>query len=279
MTNKLGIIQVRGVGDAIITLPIAQYYKQKDIDVYFALDDRYCKSFECAFPDITFVPVSHKEFKPEQALNCPYWFEIPFTLLKEHGCDTILSFPYHELHVYTSPHTSYMQKQSILHRLQNYAENRAMKTNIHQHFKFDEFKYHVANVPFEEKWNLKVRRNYQREQELYNRLVKGGRPLIVTHLIGSTVSYNVDSLGLDTNSNEVINITDTETDNLFDWLTILEKADTIIALDSVFSNLIDQLNLRNNKMFIRRSNIRTTPVLRSNWSMVQVDNVSNDWYL
>lgn len=277
MVPIVGIIQVRGLGDAIIAMPIAQYFKQKGHGVYFALDDRSCESFQYAFPDITFVPVSHKEYKLEEGINCPYWFETPFTLLKERGCDAIVSFPYHELHLMLSDVPA-EAKNSLLHRLQNPAERRAMNAKFYQHFKFDEFKYHVANVPFEQKWNLKIRRNYQREQELYNRLVRGGRPLIVTHLTGSNIGYNVESLGLDLNANEVINITEDITTNIFDWLTILERADTVITLDSVFCNLIEQLNFRNKKLFIRRSNIYMTPVLKNNWDMVNVDNISYGWY-
>lgn len=278
MVPVVGIIQVRGIGDAIIAMPIAQYYKQKGHGVYFALDDRYCESFQYAFPDITFVPVSSKLYKVEEGINCHYWFETPFTLLQERGCDAIISFPYHELHLMLSPNTSEEAKNSLVHRLQNHAERRAMNAKFYQHFKFDEFKYHLANVPFEQKWNLKIRRNYQREQELFNRLVRGQRPLIVTHLAGSDIRYAPESLGLDTVNNEVINITDDITTNIFDWLTILEKANTIITLDSVFCNLIEQLNFKNNKQFIRRSGIHMTPVLKNNWDMVVVDNISYGWY-
>lgn len=278
MVPVLGIIQVRGIGDAIIAVPIAQYYRQKNIGVYFALDDRYCESFQYAFPDITFVPVPHKTYNPEEGINCPYWFETPFTLLKERGCDSIISFPYHELHLMHAPDTPQAAKDSLIHRLVNPGERRAMNTSLYQHFKFDEFKYHVANVPFEQKWNLKIRRNYQREHELFNKLVRGGRPLIVTHLTGSNIGYTVESLGLDTNANEVINITDDVTSNIFDWLTILERANTVITLDSVFCNLIEQLNFKNTKLFIRRSNIYMTPVLKNNWDLVQVDNIAYGWY-
>jgi hypothetical protein len=60
------------------------------------------------------------------------------------------------------------------------------------------------------------------------------------------------------------------TDNIFDWLLILEKANLLILIDSCFANLVEQLNMPNTKIFGFRSEIAFTPVLKNRWRFAAI---------
>lgn len=276
MKKRLGIVQVRGIGDALIALPIAEYYSNMDVEVYFALDDRFCESFQYAAPYCKFIPVPHDSFNPDWGIHNEYWFELPVDLLYKNGCNGILSFPYHESHLLASTKDQKVH-DTLKHRFQGEFEKRVTELQLFQHLKFDEYKYATARVPFEYKWKLNIKRDLKREQELYDKLINNDKKYVVTHLEGSDIKYNPDGIGIDRDKYDVINITSEQTTNIFDWLTIIERADSVICLDSVFCNLIEQLNLPIKKHFIRRSAIYMTPVLKNNWEYVGVQ-AQYAWY-
>jgi hypothetical protein len=64
---------------------------------------------------------------------------------------------------------------------------------------------------------------------------------------------------------QVIEIKEGLTDNIFDWLLVLEGAEELYLLDSCFANMVDGLDMHRNKWFIRRSKMDLTPVLLSDW--------------
>ncbi len=275
MTTKIGIIQVRGIGDAIIALPIAEYYSNRpDTEVYFALDSRFTKSFQEAAPYCKFIPVPFERFRPADGINNEYWYELPKYLLHEAGCSEIISFPYHETHLINSlseKDRKTIECQQLIDRLSGPLESRVTNLGLFNHLKFDEFKYATARVPFENKWKLNIHRNLAREQELYNKIVPNNdKKNIVCHLEGSDIRFDSSNFSFSKDVYNVIDVTADKTDNIFDWLTIFEKADTIITLDSVFCNLIEQLNFSNTKFFIKRSSVFMTPVLKNNWNYVEV---------
>ncbi|MCX6783319.1 MAG: hypothetical protein NTZ20_05045 [Candidatus Levybacteria bacterium] len=279
MSRKIGIIQVRGIGDAIIALPIAEYYsKMPDTEVFFALDDRFVESFQYAAPYCTFVPVPFSTFIPENGINNEYWYEIPKALLQNLGCSEIISFPYHESHLLSSvPEKDRVgpEYDQLINRLNGQFEARITNLGLYNHLKFDEYKYATAQVPFENKWNLNIRRNSQREGEFYHSIIKQlGKKNVVCHLEGSDMRLNASSFNAHFNSSEfnIIDVTAEKTNNIFDWLRVFENADIIITLDSVFANLVEQLQFSNNKFFIKRSSIFMTPVLKTKWNYVEVRN-------
>lgn len=266
--SKIGLIQVRGLGDCIIILPIAQWLHSQGHDVYIALDERYCEQFQYAAPYCTFVPVPFDIFDPKKGIHNEYWYEYPHKLLQELGCQTIISFPQHEsIMMERHPHL----QASLGHRVSGPYERRAYESKAVKHLKFDEYKYYVANMPLRLKWTLTLQRNPQREQALYDKLVDPTRKQLVCHLDGSNFSINPEALNVDTSVYQVIQITPDQTDNIFDWLRILERADTLLMIDSVFFNIVEQLNLSNRKFFVRRSPRESTPVIGNQWNFVTVD--------
>jgi hypothetical protein len=73
---------------------------------------------------------------------------------------------------------------------------------------------------------------------------------------------------------QIIEITPSITNNVFDWLTILERAQSLILVDSVFANIVDQMNIGDDRYFIPRSHIGLTPVLGNHWTWLDNPNMS-----
>jgi len=266
---KIGFIQVRGIGDCIVALPITKYYHNLGHEVYLALDERFCESFQYAAPWCTFVPVPFSAFKPELGIYNEYWYELPNKLLREQGCTTIISFPQHESIIISRNPEGEVAK-NLMHRVKDTYEAAAFNAQVYKHLKFDEFKYCVAQVPFKEKWNLQLTRNYERENALYDKLVDKSKKQIVAHLHGSNIRIEESNIQYDKDKFQLITITPEHTDNVFDWLTIIEKATTLMLIDSVFFNIVEQLNLPNEKYFIRRSPMESTPVLGNEWKWINI---------
>src|SRR5262249_14247696 len=98
---------------------------------------------------------------------------------------------------------------------------------------FDQYKYQIAGVPFERKNQLVLRRDAQREEALYRKLIKRDR----YHVVMSTASdrsIRID-VGPDRAPGDRIEITN-ETDSVFDWLLVLEKASAYFMIDSCMVN-------------------------------------------
>jgi hypothetical protein len=231
MSKKLGLIQSRGIGDIIIALPIAKWYHDRGNEVYWPIDGRFLSSFCHAVPYVRFIPF---RFKP----TADGFLNDPKRLLRAMGCEHVVTL-YSFFTNTPSEHPAFFAS-----------------------LKFDEYKYAAAGVPFREKWNLSIRRHAEREQSLFNRLVRKD-DYIVVHRHGSDAKAEA-KIPPQYAGHQVIEITE-QTECIFDWLLILERAKFLLLIDSCFSNLVDQLGLPNDKMFILRSEVRFTPVLRSNW--------------
>ena len=65
-----------------------------------------------------------------------------------------------------------------------------------------------------------------------------------------------------------IEITPDRTTSVFNWITAIDRAQAVIMVDSVMSNLTDQLNLvqTNSRYFIQRSHVGLTPVHGQHWT-------------
>lgn len=265
---KIGIIQLRGAGDCLITVPIAKYLFKKGMDIHWVIDEKFYKAFKYAVPYVKFHPLSVEEKTIQSNIKNPYWFETPRQMLIDAGCDEVISFPYEE--------TLHYDKIGLPSRMIDPVAIRAKDLRLAFHTTFDQFKYAVCSVPFEEKWKLDIRRNIKREEEFYNKIIKDKeKPYVVTHLSGAMgrITFNLDvksfieSIGL--NDHNIITITP-ETDSVFDWITIIEKSSCFIGLDSFYVNLVDQLNMTIPKFFIRRSPLNFTPVLRNSWEFLPI---------
>ncbi|MFA5263750.1 MAG: hypothetical protein WC378_07970 [Opitutaceae bacterium] len=231
MAPKIGLIQSRGIGDIIIALPIAKYYRDRGCEVFWPIDERFLPSFSQSVDYVNFIP-----FKFDNTLQT--FVHTPMDILKKAGCEKIVT-----LYSYMSGTTT---------------GNKAFFNSL----KFDEYKYAIAGVPFREKWNLSIKRDPEREARLHTELVKQ-EDFIVVHRRGSNFQVNIN-IPQKFKQCQCIEIGE-KTDNIFDWLGILEKARLLIMIDSCFSNLVEQLGFENEKLYVLRSDVRFTPVLRNNW--------------
>lgn len=266
---KIGIIQLRGAGDALIALPIAKYYFDRGVDVHWVIDQHFYESFKYAAPYVTFHPLSVDEKSITANIRNPYWFETPRQILIDAGCTEVISFPYEE-----SQHPDKIG--DLAHRLEDPVPRRAKDLRLSKTSSFDRFKYVAANVPFSEKWNLELRRNMEREFDLFKKLECDKQPYIVTHLEGAMgkIKFDLDVPGFMQNAGypnhkhiEIKPITD----NIFDWITVLENSSCFIGIDSFYVNLVDQLRMKMKKYFIRRSPLTFTPVLGELWDYVPIN--------
>lgn len=246
MNKKIGIIQSRGLGDIVIALPIAFEYYENGHEIYWPICDNFISSFKETVPWVNWLSV------PVDTIG-KFFYEIPKQRLAEVGIT---------------------QDDDILY-LYQYLSSQPEKTDqdLFAMMKFDQYKYAMAGVAFRRKWELEkcITRNSDRENLLYNKLVKN-TPYVVYQQISSDVKYTID-LSIIDNSYQKIEITE-QTDNIFDWLKILENAEMLILIDSVFANIVDQLNLCSDKdkYFLRKWNRRVdgNPVLLQDWMYLPV---------
>ena len=238
MSKKFGIIQSRGLGDILMVIPIAHYYKEQGYTIHWPICNSFWPSVKDTVPWVSWIPI------PEDTKG-DFFYTEPIKRLKALKCDEIQCY-YQALNI--APELSQVPWFQIQ--------------------KFDEFKYTKAGVPFLNKWRLPsmITRNPEREQRLYDRLVKNPDYAVI-HSEGSTYSFRPDTSTLPPGWQQ-IELTEA-TDSIFDWLKILEGAQALIMLDSVFSNLVDMMDIKVDKYWIPRSHIHLTPVLGSDWTILE----------
>jgi hypothetical protein len=235
MSTRIGLVQTRGIGDIIIALPIADYFIRQGMEVVWPIDERFLPAFRAANPRVNFVGLA-----PEPGMM----YDTPMRLLQEHGCERAFCL------------YSYLSIKKV------YDERLAWS------LKFDEYKYAITGVPFAEKWNLNIVRDRQREQALYDRL-NISRPYICLHDTGWDRKVDIPLPPEWIGDRQLVGI-ESLTDNPFDWLLTLERADRLVLLDSCFSNLVEQLNLPNEKYLVLRSPVPTTPVMKNGWRFIKL---------
>lgn len=234
MANKrLGIIQSRGLGDLVIALPIARWYADRGWDIYWPICEEFHPSMSQAAPWVKWIPI--------QTDRGSFFYDVPMERLKNFKCDEIICL------------------------YQALTGHKFHEEPYFQHTKFDQYKYIRAEVPFTEKWNLArcITRNPEREQALYDRVITNAN-YVVVHLEGSDHKATWDSSMVPPDWQTVY--IEPLTDNIFDWLKVIEGAQSLVMVDSVYANLVDQLGLGDDRYFISRSHIGLTPVQGQTWT-------------
>jgi hypothetical protein len=238
MTKKrLGIIQSRGLGDLVIALPIARWFWREGWDIYWPIDEQFHWNMQQGAPWVNWVPVPYDP--PGR-----YFYDVPMERLRNFRVDETVC-----LYQHLTNH--------------NFSEEKYF-----QYTSFDQYKYIRAGVPFLEKWKLAdcITRNPVREQALIKEVVQKPN-YVVTHLEGSTVRASYDP-GLIPDDWQTIEIQPRAGYSVWDWLGVIEGAQSIICVDSVYANLIDQLGIGTDRYFIARSHIGLTPVQGQDWTWI-----------
>ena len=233
--KRLGIIQSRGLGDLVIALPIARWYYNQGWDIYWPIDEQFLDDMQEGAPWVHWIPMP---VDPQGR----YFYDVPVERLRNLKVDETLCL------------------------YQHLTGHRFSEERYFQYTSFDQYKYIRAGVPFLEKWNLApcITRCPDREQKLKAQVVTN--PLyVVLHLEGSTVRATYDPQIIPPEW-QCIEITKTPGYTLWDWLGVIEGAQSIVCVDSVYANLIDQLALGTDRYFIARSHIGLTPVQGQDWT-------------
>lgn len=242
---KRGIIQSRGLGDIIIALPIAKYYHDQNEEIYWPICEEFYSSVVDAVPWVNWIKITTDSAGK-------FFYDTPLVELEKAGVDS----------------------EDILY-LYQFLSNQPELTDpeLFACLKFDQYKYWVSGVPFLKKWNLSecITRNPKREAALLKKLKITGDYAVV-HLKGSNCVANLDLSWIENLA--IVNVDEHLTDNIFDWIGILESAKVFVGIDSVFANLVDSLQLNiPEKYWLRRSGWDLTPVLGMEWLMI--DNPEN----
>ena len=243
MKNKIGIIQSRGLGDIHVALPIALYYKKKGYEVYWPIYDKWLGQMQHYAPWVKWMPLKREINKGHN-----FFYEEPLLKLKEKNIN--------EIYCLYSFLNSKLELSKVIY---------------FPFVSFDRFKYIKSKVPFSYKWKLNecIKRDYAREQKIYDKYVKNER-YVVTHLKASNHIADFDH-SIIGSGYYLVEITDDG--YVLDWLKVIEKAEMIIMTDSVMANIVDQLMLGKKKYFLQRNNIFFTPVLNSNWEWIENKNM------
>jgi len=229
--KTIGILQPGRLGDLIICLPIANYYNSKGYYVHWPIFKQFVEMFKEAAPHINFIPVT------DNVWNC---ISESINALNEVKVKKIIDI------AATFPGSKCTDEYVKL-------------GDGFGNEKFDEFKYRLAKVPFENKWELIYNRNFVKEQEIYNQYVKQDKFDLVG-LKHSRGEVNVQILS----KNQVIHIN--ENHSIFYWRKLLEEAENIVLVDSAMANLVEQLNLSNKKIIIRKPG-QPIPTIKNKWEI------------
>jgi hypothetical protein len=233
MKEKIGIIQPGRLGDIVILLPAAKYLHDQGFEVVWPIFREYVSMFSEVVNYVKFIPVSNNVYT---CVNEAYAYFVANGI--QNIKDVAATFPGSECtEEYVKCGDGLLDE------------------------KFDQFKYRLLDVPFDQKWNLTILRNENAEDELYNKYVTTA-PYVVTALKHSKGRINVN---LDTNGRSVVEVNDHH--NIFHWLKILKNADVLALAESSLSNIVEQLNLPNKKFLFRKPDGRL-PVLRNNWTII-----------
>jgi hypothetical protein len=231
--NRLGIIQPGKVGDIIICLPIAKYYFDKGYEVIWPVDKNIIDNFIGYIDYVKFVPIDY--------LHCGIAKKI---CIEQEWCNTIIDLSFCLPGSWEGRNTTLFQENTL---------------------PFDQLKYQIAQVPFEEKWNLQYTSNQTNENFLYEKYYENlhTKQYIVAHWQGSDYQRKIQLEN--TNNMPIIEIKPI-TKSVFDWTNILTKATALVLIDSCFANLVEQLNLTQKKIFLTRPSPR--PTLKHNWTII-----------
>ena len=237
----MGIIQSRGLGDIFIALPIARHYHDLGRKIIWPICEEFHKAVADSVPWVEWVPI------PTDPMG-KFFYDRPVFELGRRGCSEHLC-----LYQALTGHPEFSSAEWF------------------QIQKFDEYKYTRAAVPFHKKWTLNrcYQSNAQRTDGLRAQLqLKEGEPYCVVHRKGSNYTATPDLTMLPPEW-RVIDVDDYPGHSPFDWVPVIESAAAFIAVDSAWSNMVDQLDLPVDKYWIPRSHIQLTPVLGSVWTILQ----------
>lgn len=233
--KKFGLIQPGRNGDLIILIPAMKHMHDMGYEIYWPIFENYIPMYKDLVNYINFIPVRNNVYTavPES-----------YDLLRNKYCvDTIVDV------AATFPGS--VCTEEYVRSGDGYGEN------------YDAFKYRLLNIPIDIKWKFSecIVRNDERENIVRQAYVMSEKYVVANMTCSSgKVNVNIDTKGLP-------RIDVTMDYSMFDWIGILEKADTIVLLNSGMLCLVEQMNMTNRKIVLKIPNGRL-PVLRNKWEII-----------
>ena len=201
--KTMGIVQPGRIGDIIIALPIAKWYYDRGYNIVWPVVSEYLSLFNNV-PYVEVIDIGDGIDKS---------YERSITKLKYEGITEILDL--------------------------GIGFGRNEKEWIESKLPFDQWKYKEAKIPFEERFNLQITRNYEKELQLFNELGLQNEEgqYVFSHSISSKgkVDLGVEDFCIEF---KIMN-----NYNIWDWIRVIEKAKWIYCCDSCFAHLVNELNL------------------------------------
>lgn len=132
---------------------------------------------------------------------------------------------------------------------------------------FSEAFYSQVNLPIEDKWKrFKIQRNTEEENRIYDELIDFDEEYIFVHDESSVGKYdfNIDS------ELKIVKPKTGMTNNITNFLKVVENAKEVHCLDSSFISMID-LSIERENMFAHNVKGTKFPALRNEWEIVQYE--------
>jgi hypothetical protein len=215
MKERICIIQTGRLGDTIISLPIAKYYYDKGYLIDWVIHEKHRSVFDYVdyINDVIIVP---------EAIDIAYSIPVAYEIIDitKYKLVLDLSIGFHGS------------------KVSNYTDPNFLETFVH-------VKYYLAGVDVNEKWNLKFNRKEDKENELYQKLVKKDYILIHNSSDDGNVFFDVHS------DYQKIYFGKVKEYEIFDWYKIILNAKEIYCIDSSLCNFVDVVPdfSKNNKFF------------------------------
>jgi len=215
---KIGIVQPGRIGDIIITLPIAKWYHDAGYEVHWPVASEFFPLFE------------YVNYVKAYSLGSTSPVEAKVILKDIPILDLSIGFGNKKL------------------------DSKWRASGL----SFDRWKYREAGVPFHNKYNLVINRNFKKERELKELLGLPNR-YVVTHSKGTRGSFDFDVPGS-------VEVEEIEGFTLFDWIGVLEGASSIACVDSCVANLVEQLGIGYGRRYFHSwGDEHLCPVIDSDW--------------
>lgn len=248
--NKIGIIRPCKIGDLIISLPIGKYYFDKGYDVYWPIMSKYYQMFhEVAGHYINFIPITNSDFFVVNSAKQE---------LINKNISNILNLTFNV--------GTFSDENSL-----GYARTKLT---------FDQYIYKLAEVPFEYKWNLEIKRNLIEEERVFKQFIENEKYSACHFEVdynkygwqkGEQTRNGYFNICKNKIKNKTVEINqDKKIKSLFYWIKVLENSDQLFLVDSSPMNLVEALQIKNEKYLLIKAldHPKGTPVTKSNWIII-----------
>jgi len=140
---------------------------------------------------------------------------------------------------------------------QNILKNVPQETHLvigHQYLdciqNYDKFFYHSVGLDFDKRWSdFYILRDNKREQELYDKFEIKGDYIFIHE--DTQRNFNIDKTHIPQNV-QVVTPDIRFTNNIFDYLKIIENATEIHVIDSSFKHIIESIEVKSKKLYYHK---------------------------